>query len=447
MAESIEALRRQAIQALRCGLSPADAAKLLGKSASWVYKCRVLYHNGGWAALTPKSRRPSHCSTALSPEVRAQIRATRLKLEQEAAEPHALCYIGARVIQARLRQAGVTPVPGLSTIETELRRAGLTHMRRPKPTAEIVYPHLAPRHVHELVQVDIFPHYLPGGTLVSCFNAVDTVSHYPTGMQSTSKRACDAGVFLLQTWCALGVPHYTQLDNESCFSGGFTHRYVLGQVVRLGLWAGTQLLFSPIHHPESNGTIERFHQEYDRHTWRKQTFDTLESLQAASRLFFAAYRQSSHHCALAGATPAQMHAQEALLSLPATAPPTPLPLYSGRIHFLRKVTAAHEVQVLNVLWKVPEADPNTGVWVTLDLTPKGAALSVFDTAPDAFHRRCLVTHPFPLAEPVLAHPCSSQSKPDATAQPVSSRLRLFTPFYDVLKVLPVVKGLLRSTMS
>jgi len=58
------------------------------------------------------------------------------------------------------------------------------------------------------------------------------------------------------------VPDYTQLDNEGCFSGGFTHPGVLGKVLRLWLMVGTELVFSPLRHPESNGCVERFHQDY-----------------------------------------------------------------------------------------------------------------------------------------------------------------------------------------
>jgi hypothetical protein len=35
-------------------------------------------------------------------------------------------------------------------------------------------------------------------------------------------------------------------------------------VLRLALLVGTQLVFSPVRHPESNGTIERFHQDYSK---------------------------------------------------------------------------------------------------------------------------------------------------------------------------------------
>lgn len=447
VADSVESFRLRAVQALRQGLSPVEVAALLDKSVSWVYKCQALYRGGGREALVAKSTRPHHSSRALAPAVYAAIHAVRVELEAEAARPHALCYIGAQAVRNRLHRQGVTPLPSISTVERTLRRAGLTHLRQCAPVPEVSYPHLAPRHVHELVQVDIFPRYLPGGTLVSCFHAVDVVSHYPTGCQHTSKRAVDAADFLLQVWRELGVPLYTQLDNEGCFSGGFTHAHVLGQVVRLGLWAGTQLVFSPYYHPESNGTVERFHQEYARNTWRRQHFETLTAVQQASQLFFDAYRQSAHQRALAGETPAARHDQLPRMALPALAPAHPLPLYSGRIHFLRKVSAERTVQVLNVHWAVPDASPETGVWVTLDLTVKGAALAVFDTAPDALKRRCLATHPFPLKTAVLAHPRPPYPAANSPAQPRPRHMLVLTPLYDVLKTLPVVKALFDSTIS
>jgi hypothetical protein len=116
--------------------------------------------------------------------------------------------------------------------------------------------------------VDIVPHCLLGGQAVACFNAIDVVSHYPSGLACISKRAQDAVAFLLQVWREVGVAHYTQLDNEACFSGGFTHAGVLGQVVRLGLYVGIEVIFSPLRHPASNGTVERFHQDYSRHVWQ-----------------------------------------------------------------------------------------------------------------------------------------------------------------------------------
>jgi hypothetical protein len=77
------------------------------------------------------------------------------------------------------------------------------------------------------------PHFLKGGERVTCFNAIDASSRYPTGATYTQRRSKEAEEFLIRAWQEFGIPKYTQVDNEGCFSGGFNHPYVLGKVVRL----------------------------------------------------------------------------------------------------------------------------------------------------------------------------------------------------------------------
>jgi hypothetical protein len=252
-----------------------------------------------------------------------------------------------------------------------------------------------------LIQVDIVPRYLPGGPCVSCFNAIDVVSRYPTGQQYTTKRSADAVRFLLQAWCDLGVPDYTQVDNESCFSGGFTHPGVLGKVLRLGLMVGTELVFSPIRHPESNGSVERFHQDYTKNVWDKIDLPDLAAVQKHSPLFFDAYRHSRHHSALRGRSPWVMHSINPVLRLPADfRSPAKLPLTAGKVHFIRAVSKDRQIMILNQHWEISAAKPEQGVWATLQFSVQGARLRIYDAAPDAQRRTCLADYPFSLKEPV-----------------------------------------------
>ena len=67
---------------------------------------------------------------------------------------------------------------------------------------------------------------------------------------------------------------------------------------------------------------------------------------------------------------------------------------------------SNTISVLNVAWSVPEVEVGRGVWATLEFDqPEHAWLRVYDGAPDALGRRCLITHRFPLKEPV--HPVRS----------------------------------------
>ena len=400
------AIRCTAIHLLRSGKTPAEVAQEVERSLAWVYKWRKRYFDAGnWQALQDRSRAPKFAPKKLPERIRQAIRAVRSELEAEAAEPGKLSYINAHAVQGRLRQKRTAPLPSISSIERELRAAGMTRPRKPKEPNQVMYPHLHPTQPHQLVQVDIVPRYLPGagGPCVSCFNAIDVVSRYPTGQQYTTKRSVDAVRFLLQVWRDLGVPDYTQVDNESCFSGGFTHPGVLGKVLRLGLMVGTELVFSPIRHPESNGSVERFHQDYTKNVWDKIDLPDLPAVHSHSPLFFDAYRRSSHHSALQGRSPLEVHSSRPVRYLPAGLQlPAKLPLTTGKVHFIRAVSKDRQIMVLNQHWEVPTAEPDQGVWATLQFSVRGARLRIYDTAPDAQRRTCLADYLFPLKEPVLS---------------------------------------------
>jgi len=328
------------------------------------------------------------------------VRQARSELEAAAARNEGLKYIGARAIRTRLK-AAEKPAPSLRTIERILQEFGMTRPHQALP--EITYPHLQPQHPHELCQVDHMPHYLQGGEKVYCFNAIDVVSRYPTGQALADRRAETAAGFLIHVWQTLGVPKYTQVDNEACFSGGFTHPYVLGRCVRLALMAGTELVFSPVRHPQSNGYVERFHRDYQYHVWEDTYLADRQAVQQQGATFFTLYRQSQHHSALHEQSPETLHRQRVPRLLPEDLDPTAtkLPLYAGQLHFMRRIDPAGTVSVLNVPWAVPNPDFHKGVWVTLDIQAQGAVLTIYDQPPDAPERQQLATYPFPLKEPVI----------------------------------------------
>jgi len=396
--------RKTAMHLLRSGSSVPEVAAACERSQKWVYKWQARFEADGWTGLASRSQAPKQHGRKLSQSVERAILRMRSELEAEAASGQGLKYIGPQAIRTRLRKKHFKVIPSYLSIARVLRRAGMSRAQAAVPVVD--YPHLKPSDPLQLIQVDIVPHFLTGGMRVPCFNAIDVVSRYPSGDAYDQRCAEDAAHFLIQVWQEIGIPRYTQVDNEGCFSGGASHPYVLGRVVRLALWVGTELLFSPIYYPKSNGTVERFHQDYNRHVWQDTYLRDLKQVRQKSSLFFALYRQSEHHSALNEQSPAQVHAQVAGRQLAAdfTLAQTKLPLYGGRLHFLRRVSAVQTVSVLNVAWPVQAARPDDGVWVTLELTPAQSALSIYDQAPDVLTRTCLDTHPFPLVDTVLPLP-------------------------------------------
>jgi len=59
--------------------SPTELAREHGISRRWIHKLVKRFHEGGYAALAPRSRRPHSCSHQTSPEVQAKV----LRLRQE----------------------------------------------------------------------------------------------------------------------------------------------------------------------------------------------------------------------------------------------------------------------------------------------------------------------------------------------------------------------------
>ncbi len=395
--------RKAAIHLIRSGRSVQEVAEELNRHPNWVYKWRKRYREESWAGLVDRSRAPHKHGRKTKDQVRQAICRARSELEETAAMGEGLKYVGALAVRTKLKKAGLNPLPSKSTIERVLREHKMTRPYRKQVKEKIDYPHLKPTEPLQLCQVDIVPHYLEGGERVACFNALDVVSRYPTGQAFSQRRAVDAVEFLVHTWQEIGLPCYTQVDNEGCFSGGATHPYVLGKLVRQALAVGTELIFSPVYYPESNGYVERFHQDYNKHVWKATYLHSREEVQSITERFFQMYRHSEHHSALDGLSPYTRHHQVALRKLSPDFVPleTKTCLHEGRVHFIRRVLADSTVSVLNVRWTVPEAYINQGVWATLEFTQSGASLQIYNAAPDVSKRQCLVTHPFPLNEAVL----------------------------------------------
>ena len=435
--------RESAIHLLRAGQSVKAVAVALHRSERWVRKWRSRFKLEGWDGLQDRSRRPHRLARQTTEAQKQAICKARSELEAEAASGRGLKYIGGQAVRTRLREQGVRPLPSKATIARVLRDAGLTRPYQRSQQPETEYPHLHAKQPQEHLQVDIVPHYLKGGERAACFNAIDVVSRFPAGKAYPRRRSEDAEAFLLETWTILGLPKYTQVDNEACFSGGFTHPYVLGKVVRLALQAGTELVFSPVRHPKSNGFVERFHQDYNRHVWEDTYLENFSAIQQQAERFFARYRQRPHS-RLDERTPAAVHGRSH--TIPHDLQPTDQrrPLYAGKVHFIRKVQDDNTISVLNVSWDIPKVQPGHGVWATLTIRASGAKLLVFDDAPDVPHRKLLISHAFPLSEPVLPRPEKPNRKTLLAIVRIAYDLLCRN---DVLRVSSVVNVLFHGTMS
>jgi transposase len=202
MENDVENARRSLIHLVRSGCSPEEAAFELGYGRSWSYKWWERFNEGGWEGLKSQSRAPRDHPNRISEKTARKILEIRVELEKEAQQPNALSYIGAYAIRGRMQERSLKIIPSISVIEKVLREAGVTQARPPQSEPLTVYPRIGVKRPHQLTQMDNVPHYLTGGRLVNCFNAIDVVSRYPDGRQYLRKATDEVLDFCLRTFFA-----------------------------------------------------------------------------------------------------------------------------------------------------------------------------------------------------------------------------------------------------
>jgi hypothetical protein len=177
-------------------------------------------------------------------------------------------------------------------------------------------------------------------------------------MQQTDKSSATTGLHLLKTWTKLGLPLMQPFDNEAAYCGGHTHPRVIGRVVRLCRFCGSEPIFTPVYDAKRNYQIETFHSLWVAAFWLREEFRDLAQVRREAPTFVHWYHTAYRPPALAGQTPRQMRRGVAIRDLTPDLrqliPLEPLPIMAGRIHFRRKVDLTGHIELLNETWRVGE---------------------------------------------------------------------------------------------
>lgn len=399
---SEQTLRCEAIRRRLQGERRCDICRDLDRSPRWFDKWWTDYRRHPTTDFADRSRTP-HTSPhqTLSSVERAVLEIRRtLEAGQTAETRYGL--IGHRAIQAELGRLGVKPLPSLATIQRLLARHGLTHPRGVRAdTAYYPEPQAwAPNAIHA---TDLITRHLHGGQVVQNFHTFDLYTHAVHLSQYLDKSSCAVMAHLLQTWAHLGIPLLQQLDNEACFRGGPSHPRVIGQVVRLCLFVGVEVVFIPEYEAKRNHWVEGFHALWVQAFWSRKTFHDWAEVQTEAPTFVRWYHWRYRPPSLKGKTPAQMRRGWPIVRL--TAPlggliPQNLPITSGRIHFIRKVDTMGKVHVLNETWFVGRKWMGEYVWVIVDTAKQ--TLSIWHKPEAQASWQQIKTCSYRLTEPV--HP-------------------------------------------
>jgi hypothetical protein len=337
--------RRQAGRLYRQGTPVTVIAEKLKQSVSWVYKWITYQAQHLWTRFRSGSRAPHHHPNQTPPVVERRVLRLRQHLVRHTAPDARFAGVGARTIQRGYRQR-YGPAPSLSTIQRILRR----HHCTPPPSSQRqrYRPHPPAEYPNAVQATDIITRWITGGTVVQAFHTVDVYSNDVASTIHAPKTVADARCHLLEAWKTLGIPDLAQFDNESAFSGGRYARQI-SQVVRLCLYVGIPILFTPLGEADYNWPVETFNALWAKQFWKRHPFSRRSDVPRVQRSFLEWYR-TEYVAPRQSDTPARLRRGSRLRRLPARWAeqlPDPLPLCAGYIHAVRRIDDTGEVRFLN----------------------------------------------------------------------------------------------------
>jgi putative transposase len=387
--------RHQAIKLRLAGRSIDEICRALGRSHEWFHTWWRRYQAMGVAGLYDQTR-ANHQPPRISPDLERSIVSIRHRLESQQHPQTRYSLIGASAILAELKALHIEPLVCERTIERVLERNGVTspRVRLARFLPKQVYPAPQAQRSNQLHLLDLVgPIYLKGKRqryyLYVCRDAVDGAVCLKLGRSRHMEAVLD---FLGECWKTLGRPEQLQFDNAREFLGwGPAARY-LSRVIRLCLRFEIEPIFIPPAQPQRQGGVEWFNgwlepRLLQRHYTRVQALK--RELQRLQDTVNAQHVQRR----LGGLTPDQHRRKLKLQKLPArfSIPHDPLPIATGRVTFIRQVTAHGNIHLLGLTFKVGKR--RKGQFVKAVLDTQRAHLTVYAQG------RILKRWPYPFVKP------------------------------------------------
>jgi len=291
------------------------------------YKWLKRYEKSGRIeALKDHSRRPHH-----SP------RRTNLRNEQAVLKVRDEKSWGAEKIAVVLERSGLRL--RAITIHRILQRHG-----RIKTDSGVGHParqRFARAHCNELAQMDFKGEYaLHGGGKCYPLSLLDDCSRYLLGLWALpNTRAAGVYQVLRQHFRARGVPREMLMDHGSTW---YCNRNGHG-LTWLSVWLITQgikLRYSGVHHPQTQGKVERLHRTLKERTKHHGTPATLREWSRWAEEFQQEYNCERPHAALGMKTPQELYTDEQLR--PYQEQPRPWEYDGGEVRLLDNQGGLHK---------------------------------------------------------------------------------------------------------
>jgi transposase InsO family protein len=275
--------------------SPSQLARDHRVARSWIYRLLERFHEGGYPALEPRSRRPHSCSTRTSPEMEAEVMRLRTALVESGHDggPQSILYYLAQRFDT---------LPSAATVWRILKRNGLISPQ-PQKRPRSSFVRFVAQLPNETWQVDATPWQLADGRSVEILNFED--DHSRLFLASRTFPTIHAGE-VVETFQAatreFDLPASLLSDNAAVFTGRSRRGKVLLELELARL--GVQHKHSSTYHPQTCGKVERLHQTLKRYLAKQPAPATLAALQSQLDTFRDYYNQRRPHRSLDRQTPA-----------------------------------------------------------------------------------------------------------------------------------------------
>lgn len=390
-------LRRKLFKLFDKGKSIKQILNLIPRSRSWIYKWQERYHRQGTIAANGKKKAPHFSPQAYPKPVVRIILNLRKQLQKED-----VGLIGARAVRRELkRRRLVRKLPSLSTVNRILKQNGLIQTDAGQ-RKESYYP--VPKMNEELVfhSTDWMLRYLEGGEKVFIFHTIDIRTQDLAQTLAHNKSVESVLDHTFEVWQKFGLPDFLQIDNDSAFTGLGRKPRIFGQFVRLALYFGIELIFIPPAEAKRNHMVEGVNHLFSQSFWNKNDFSSFAAVERKRGKFMLWY-QEYEPPSLSGLNVREANQKvkrRKLKTKDVESLPPVLPLTKGRLHFIRKVSEAGEIEILKEKWKVGRRLSNRYVWAIVDTGRK--SLQIYYRANKRTEVKLIKEYEYEVGEKVVA---------------------------------------------
>lgn len=256
--------------------------------------------------------------------------------------------IGALAIQWELKKLGVKPIP-IWTINRIIKRNKLVKKPKIYEKRNKLYPKIEVTLPNQLHQLDLVgPRYIGKGkgNKFYSFNLIDAFSNFSKIRPHPGKRDIFATESIVSAWQKVGIPRYLQVDNELSLKGSNRYPRTFGNVIKLCLYLGIEIIFIPEAEPWRQGVIEKFNNVYDKMFFRTQAFKDFNHLIKESLVFENFHNKNHCYSKLKGKTPWVIHNSVPRRLLPKSfnLHKHHIPFRDGKVSFIRLTNQEFKVR-------------------------------------------------------------------------------------------------------